>query len=58
MDVFGHVQHSVRVSCLVVVPRDHFEHIIAQIDSCIFIDNGTVRVCHEVLRDHLLISVP
>ncbi|GMT15539.1 hypothetical protein PFISCL1PPCAC_6836, partial [Pristionchus fissidentatus] len=56
-DVVDQVNDAVRVSVLVVLPRDELDEVGVERDACISVEDGGVRVRDEVGRDNLVLSV-
>lgn len=51
------VQDTVRVTVLVVVPRDELDKVVVQADTSLGVKDGRVGVTNEILRHNLAQSM-
>jgi hypothetical protein len=56
-NVVGHIEHSVGVAPLIVVPGDHLNKLGVQLDTSLGVEDGRVGRTVEVLGDNFVFSV-
>ena len=56
-DVCQKVEHTARVTPLVVVPADELDEVVVERDTGLCIENGAVCVAPHVRRDDIVLGV-